>query len=51
MHAGLRLMQLKTPKVLRFGGIRRAAEEGCEGPHVPDLVVACLLDEVAHAHV
>ena len=50
-HAGLRLMQLKTPKVLRRGGIRRAAEEGCERPDVPDIVVARLLDEVAHAHV
>src|SRR5246500_216013 len=44
-------MQLKTAKVLRRGSIRRTAEESCEGPHVPDIVVACLLDEVAHAHV
>src|SRR5262245_34816195 len=50
-HAGLRLMQLKAAKVLRRGSIRRAAEESCEGPHVPDIIVACLLDEVAHAHV
>src|SRR5260370_23110948 len=31
--------------------IRRTAEEGCEHPHVPDIVVARLLDEVAHRHV
>jgi hypothetical protein len=50
-HAGLRLMQLKAAKVLRCRGIRRTSEEGCEGPDVPDIVVARLLDEVAHAHV
>jgi len=44
-------MQLKAAKVLRCGSIRRAAEESCKGPHLPDIVVACLLDEVAHAHV
>src|SRR5262249_32287578 len=49
-HAGLRLMQLKTAKILGRGRIRRAPEEGCERPDVPDIVVARLLDEVAHAH-
>jgi hypothetical protein len=44
-------MQLEAAKILRHGRIRRTAEEGCEGPHVPDIVVARLLDEVAHGHV
>src|SRR6202045_5093129 len=44
-------MQLETAKILRHGHIRRTAEEGCEGPHMPDIVVARLLDEVAHGHV
>jgi hypothetical protein len=43
-----RLMQLKTAKILGRGRIRRTAKKGCEGPHVPDIVVARLLDEVAH---
>src|SRR6202048_2229305 len=50
-HAGLRLMQLEKAKILRRGRIRRAAEKGCERPDVPDIVVARLLDEVAHRHV
>src|SRR6516165_966520 len=44
-------MQLKTAKIFRRGGIRRTAEEGCERSDVPDIVVARLLDEVAHGHV
>ncbi len=44
-------MQLEAAKILRRGRIRRTAEEGCERPHVPDIVVARLLDEVAHRHV
>src|SRR5438552_14221304 len=50
-HAGLRLMQLEAAKILSRGRIRRTAEEGCEAPHVTDIVVARLLDEVAHGHV
>src|ERR1700732_4838879 len=44
-------MQLKTAKILRRGSIRRTAQEGCERSDVPDIVVARLLDEVAHRHV
>jgi Uroporphyrinogen decarboxylase (URO-D) len=33
------------------GRIRRAPEKGCKDPDVPDIVVARLLDEVAHAHI
>ena len=43
-HAGLRLVQLKTAKILGRSRIRRAAEEGCERPDVPDIVVARLLE-------
>jgi hypothetical protein len=50
-HAGLRLMQLETAKILRHGHTRRRAQEGCERPHLPDIVVARLLNEVAHRHV
>jgi hypothetical protein len=50
-YASLCPMQLKTAKILRHGRIRRTAQEGCERPHVPDIVVARLLDEVAHRHV
>jgi hypothetical protein len=28
-HAGLRLMELETAKILRHGRVRRTAEEGC----------------------
>src|SRR5438876_2685335 len=44
-------MQLETAKILSRGRIRRTAEEGCERPDVADIVVARLLDEVAHGHV
>src|ERR1700675_1261150 len=44
-------MQLEKAKILRRGRIRRAAEKGCKCPDVPDIVVARLLDEVAHRHV
>src|SRR5258708_8495600 len=44
-------MQLKAAKILGRGRIRRAPEEGCERPDVPDIFVARILDEVAHAHV
>src|ERR1700687_2130308 len=44
-------MQLEKAKILRRGRIRRAAEKGCKCPDVPDIVVARLLDEVAHGHV
>ena len=35
----LRHVQLKAAKVLARGGVRRAAEEGREVPHVPDVVL------------
>jgi hypothetical protein len=44
-------MQLEAAKILGHGLIRRTAQEGCERPHVPDIVVARLLDETAHCHV
>src|SRR5260370_42432964 len=44
-------MQLEKAKILRRGRIRRAAEKGCKCPDVPDIIVARLLDEVAHRHV
>src|ERR1700694_1225154 len=44
-------MQLEKAKILSRGRTRRAAEKGCERPDVPDIVVARLLDEVAHNHV
>src|SRR5712672_4084314 len=44
-------MQLEKAKILRRGCIRRAAEKGCERPDVSDIVVARLLDEIAHRHV
>src|SRR5260370_7503463 len=37
--------------MLRRGRIGRAAEKGCKRPDVPDIVVARLLDEIAHRHV
>jgi hypothetical protein len=49
--AGLCLMQLEKAKILRRGRIRRAAEKGCKCSDVPDIVVARLLDEIAHRHV
>src|ERR1017187_698237 len=50
-HPDLRLMQLEKAKILRRGRIRRAAEKGCKCPDVPDIVVARLLNEIAHRHV
>jgi hypothetical protein len=44
-------MQLEKAKILRRGCIWRAPEKGCESPDVSDIVVARLLDEVAHRHV
>jgi hypothetical protein len=44
-------MRLEAAKVLGHCCIRRAAEKGCKGSDVTDIVVACLLDEIAHAHV
>src|SRR5947199_420638 len=46
----LRLMQLEKAKIFRRGRIRRAATKGCERPDVPYIIVARLLDEVAHRH-
>jgi hypothetical protein len=42
-HAGLRLMQLEAAQILSGCRIRRAVDEGCEGPDVPDIIVARLL--------
>ena len=50
-HAGLGLVQLEAAKILRRRAVGRAPEEGGEGPDVTDIVVARLLDEVAHRHV
>src|SRR5947208_771511 len=50
-HPGLRLMQLEAAKVLGRCRIRRAAEKGCKGSDVADIVVASLRAEIAHAHV
>src|SRR5712691_2396625 len=44
-------MQLEAAQILASRRIRRTAEKGCERPDVPDIVVARLLDEVAHGHV
>src|SRR5260370_12973896 len=44
-------MQLEKAKILRRGRIGRAAEKGCKRADVPDIVVARLLDEIAHRHV
>src|SRR6184192_1848708 len=44
-------MQLEAAKVLGRCRIRRAAEKGCKGSDVADIVVASLLAEIAHAHV
>ena len=50
-HTGLRLMQLEASQVFGCRGIRRAAKESREGQDVTDIVVARLLDEIAHHHV
>jgi hypothetical protein len=50
-HAGLRLMQLEGAQILGRCGIRRTAKERGEGLDVMDIIVARLLDEVAHRHV
>src|SRR5262249_43996082 len=50
-YASPGLMQLKTAKILSDGLIRRTSQKRCESPDLPDIVVARLLDEVAHRHV
>ena len=47
----LRHMQLIAAKVLARRRVRRPAEEGREGPHVPDVVLLHLLLEPARRHV
>jgi hypothetical protein len=42
---------LETAKILRDGLIRRTSQKRCESLDLPDIVVARLLDEVAHRHV
>src|SRR5271157_4871723 len=44
-------MQLEAAKILRRCRIGRATEEGCESLDVSNIIVARLLDEVAHGHV
>jgi len=51
LHAALRLVQLEAAQILSRRGVGRAADEGCKRPHVPNVVVARLLAEAAHAHV
>src|SRR5262249_60193512 len=50
-YASPGLMQLKTAKILSDGLSRRTSQKRCESPDLPDIVVARLLDEVAHRHV
>ena len=47
----LRHVELKAAKVLARGRVGRPAEEGREGPHVPDIVFLHLLLEPARRHV
>src|SRR5207244_9805091 len=51
LHAALRLVQLEAAQILRHRDIGRAADEGRKCPDIPNVVVACLLAEAAHAHV
>jgi hypothetical protein len=44
-------MQLEAAKILGRCCIGRAAEKGCKGPDVADIVVSSLLAEIAQAHV
>jgi hypothetical protein len=44
-------MKLETAQILCGRGVGRAANESRKRPHVPDVVVARLLAETAHAHV
>jgi len=44
-------MQLEKAKIFRPGRIRRAAEKSCKCLDVSDIVIARLLDEIAHRHV
>jgi len=47
LHAGLRLVQLETAQILRRRRVGRPADEGCERPHVANVVAARLLGEAA----
>jgi hypothetical protein len=47
----LRHAQLKAAKVLARRRVRQPAEEGREGPDVPDLILLHLLLEPARRHV
>src|SRR6266850_3747167 len=51
LHAGLRLVQLEAAQILRRRRVGRPADEGCERPHVANVVIARLLSEVAYPHV
>ena len=51
LHAALRLVELEAAQILCRRRIGRAADEGRERPDVPNVVVARLLAEAAHAHV
>ena len=43
LHAGLRLVQLEAAQILRRRRVGRPADEGCERPHVANVVAARLL--------
>src|SRR5882672_9062327 len=51
LHAGLRLVQLEAAQILRRRRVGRPADEGCERPHVANVVIARLLSEAAYPHV
>ena len=51
LHAALRLVELEAAQSLCRRGIGRAANEGRKCPDIPNVVVARLLAEAAHAHV
>jgi hypothetical protein len=51
LHAALRLVQLEAAQILRRRAIGRPANEGRKRPDIPNVVVARLLAEAAHAHV
>jgi hypothetical protein len=51
LHPALPLMQLKAAQILRRRGVGRAADKGCECPHITDVVLTRLFGEAAHDHV
>ena len=51
LHAALRLVELEAAQILCRRGIGRVADEGRKCPDIPNVVVARLLAEAAHAHI